>query len=91
MDLGLELNTIIAYGFGIFILYIIGSFFFKPLRVVFKVLLNILIGIVVLIILNLVGKHVGISVAVNLYNAVLVGILGVPGIILVLILQFILA
>ncbi|MGI6113422.1 MAG: pro-sigmaK processing inhibitor BofA family protein [Mahellales bacterium] len=90
MGLGLELNTIIAYGFGIFLLYIIGSFFFKPLRVVFRVLLNVLIGIVVLIVLNLVGQYVGVSVAVNLYNAALIGILGVPGIILVLLLQFIL-
>lgn len=58
----------------------------KPIRFIFKMLLNALCGFIGLLIINFFGDIFGISIAVNLVNALIVGILGIPGVILLLIL-----
>ena len=61
----------------------------KPIKIVFKLLLNTVIGFVALIAINYLGAFIGISVAVNWLNAVIVGILGLPGVALTLLLKWI--
>jgi inhibitor of the pro-sigma K processing machinery len=60
----------------------------KPIKIVFKLLLNTAIGFVALLILNWLGSFIGITIAVNWINAVIVGVLGVPGVALILLLQW---
>ena len=51
---------------------------------IFKILLNTLLGFVVLFIINLIGTIFGFSIPINLISALVVGFLGLPGLILLI-------
>jgi len=59
-----------------------------PIKIIFKLLLNTALGFVALLLINAAGSFVGITIAVNWINAAIVGILGIPGVALVLLLQW---
>jgi inhibitor of the pro-sigma K processing machinery len=63
----------------------------KPIKIIFKLILNTVIGFAALFVINYLGAFIGISVAINWINAVIVGVLGLPGVALVLLLQWIFA
>ncbi len=61
----------------------------KPIKIILKLLLNTVCGFIALFVINYLGAFIGISVAVNWINAVIVGALGVPGVALILLLKWI--
>ena len=81
--------SIAAYMFGLFVIYICIWMFIKPLKWLFKIALNSLFGAALLTVINWIGGFAGISIGVNLITAAIVGILGVPGIILLFIIKFV--
>ncbi len=64
--------------------------FKKPMKFIFKLLLNTLFGFIALILINLVGSFIGVSIGINWINSFIVGIFGVPGVAVLLILQWLL-
>ncbi|WP_066503935.1 pro-sigmaK processing inhibitor BofA family protein [Abyssisolibacter fermentans] len=90
MGLGIELNVILAYAFGLILLYLIGWILIIPLKYIFKLIINGLIGGVVLLALNFAGKFIGFSIGINPITALIVGFLGIPGVILLLLLNYLL-
>ena len=58
--------------------------FKKPIRFIFKLLFNTVLGYIVLILVNHFGMYVGLSLPIDLLKAVIVGFLGLPGVILLL-------
>jgi len=64
--------------------------FRTPLRLALKLLANTLLGFLALWILNLTTAFTGIGLGVNVWNALVIGVLGVPGFILLLLLRWIL-
>lgn len=81
---GLELNVIIAYAFGIILIYLIGRMFFMPIKLVFKLIYNGLMGGVMLWVVNFVGAYVGFNIGINPITALIAGFLGLPGVILLI-------
>ena len=76
---------------GILILFVVGAvlrLFKTPLKLAMQVLLNTLLGFGTLFLLNLTEAVTGISLGVNLLNALVIGILGVPGLGLLLLVQW---
>ncbi len=67
------------------------ALFHKPIGLLCKLLCRSTIGFVVLLLFNQIGKWVGITLGVNLVNAVILGLLGVPGFGLLLMLRWLLA
>ena len=59
-----------------------------PIRWAGKLFINGLVGFVVLFLLNFVGTPFGITLGINWFNAIVVGLLGTPGVILLLLLKF---
>ena len=55
----------------------------RILKILFKLIGNALIGGVALMLINFVGIHISI----NIITALITGILGIPGVILILLLQ----
>ncbi len=51
----------------------------KPMKWIFKLLLNTALGFVLLFIVNFVGSWVNISIAMTWLNALIVGVFGLPG------------
>lgn len=60
----------------------------KPIRFVFKLLLNTALGFVLLWLVNFFGGEIGLSLSLTLTNALVVGFLGIPGVLLLLALHF---
>ena len=65
--------------------------FFAPLKIAFKLVGNAVVGGLLLLFINFVGGIVNIQIGINLVTAVVAGVLGVPGVALMLILQVVLA
>lgn len=61
-----------------------------PLKLALRLLFNTLLGFAALYIIELTAGYTGIALGLNLWNALVVGILGVPGLGLLLLLQWIL-
>lgn len=87
----LDYAAILAYAFGLLLLYVVGRVLIMPLKIVIKLVYNGLIGGIVLLLINFIGGHVGLHIALNPVTALVVGFLGVPGVVMLLILQYILA
>ncbi|WP_213974093.1 pro-sigmaK processing inhibitor BofA family protein [Tepidanaerobacter acetatoxydans] len=87
----IDLAAVLAYAFGLLLLYIVGRILIIPLKIVLKLMYNALIGGVVLLLLNVFGGYIGLHIALNPITALVVGFLGVPGVVMLLVLQYILA
>lgn len=78
---------------GIIVVAIVLFVIFKVFRIAFKYawkfFLNGMVGLFVLIIFNLFGHILGIPLELNFLNATIAGFLGIPGIILLLIFQYV--
>ena len=61
----------------------------KPIKWAFKLLLHVLFGFGFLFIFNFVGAWVDLSLPITWLNAAISGVLGIPGVILLLIINYI--
>ena len=48
--------------------------------------LNSVLGAVLIIVINFIGMNIGVMIPINVVNSLTVGILGVPGVIMLLLL-----
>lgn len=71
------------------VLLLIFFLIFKTsIKIAFKVLINAVIGFILLFVFNGLGSVIGVTLAFNWVNAIVAGILGIPGIALLLILRW---
>lgn len=63
--------------------------FAAPLRLALRLVLSALLGFAALLALNWTGGFTGVTLGFNLPNALTVGVLGVPGLLLLLLLQWV--
>ncbi|SHF05947.1 inhibitor of the pro-sigma K processing machinery [Thermoanaerobacter uzonensis DSM 18761] len=89
MNISIEYNIIIAYLIGLFLLYFLGWLLVIPRKFLLRIIINGIIGGLILFIINLLGKSIGLYIAINPVTALVAGFLGIPGIILLIILQYI--
>lgn len=61
-----------------------------PLKKIIKMLINIGVGALLLVLVNYIGGYFNFMIPINWVSALVVGILGIPGVIILAILQFIL-
>lgn len=83
----MQWEVIAAYVVGLVLLYVLGWLLLVPLKFIFKLLLNGVLGGVALWGLNLLGSLIGITIAINPITALITGFFGIPGVILLIILQ----
>jgi len=86
----MTIQTVLAYAFGLFLLYIIGMLLVIPIKIIFKFIMNGILGALLLFIVNIIGGFVNFTIPINPVNAIVTGFLGIPGVILLIILQKIL-
>ena len=87
----MELTVIIAYLFGLMLLYILARLLLITLRLAIRLLINGAIGGFLLWLVNLLGMFVGVYLPINPITALVAGFLGIPGVILLLVLKYVLA
>jgi inhibitor of the pro-sigma K processing machinery len=82
--------SIIIAAVAILFLFLLFKLLKTPIKWAFKLLLNGLMGFVILFIVNWLGGFVGISLGVNWVNALVAGLLGTPGVVLLLLVKYVL-
>ena len=75
---------------AVFLLAALLRVFKAPLQLALKLLCNTLLGFLALYIAGLTDPWTGTALGMNLWNALTVGILGVPGFVLLLLVQWVL-
>lgn len=86
----MQFNTIITFLACIIFIFIFGKIFIWPLKNILKLVFNSILGGIIIYIINLVGMIFGFHIGLNIITSLIVGILGVPGAILLIILKIIL-
>ena len=83
----LSFSTAVGYILGILIVFVVGKVFLKPVKFILKLVANSVLGVLFIWLINLLGKGMGICIGLNPVTAIVVGALGMPGVILILLLQ----
>ena len=78
--------TFIPYIIAILLLFVVLKILSLPMRIIIKFIINAIVGGIVIIIINLFG----VGLELTWLTAAIVGFLGVPGVIIVAIMQFLL-
>jgi len=86
----MDFLVIIAYIAGVLLLYALGKMLLIPLRTIFNLIVNAVIGGGVLLVIKFIGGFWDFTGGVNPITALVVGLLGVPGVILLIALRIIL-
>ena len=87
MDLNQKVIAALLAGFFLIALLRVFS---APVRVALRLLMNTLLGFLALWAVHLTAGFTGIALGLNLWNALVVGVLGVPGFLLLLLVQWVL-
>lgn len=82
--MSVEMGVYLTFGGTLILLFLLGKTLLIPLKFILKLIGNSLIGGMLLILFNAVGSTIGLMIPLNPVNAVTVGILGVPGVIMLL-------
>ena len=82
-----DLTVSICIIAGILLLLLFFKILAKPIKWILKLLLNALLGLVILVVVNFLGSFVGITVTVGWISALVAGILGIPGVILLILVE----
>ena len=75
-----------TFGGALILIFLLGKALLVPLKVILRLLLNSVLGAVLIIVINFIGMNIGVMIPINVVNSLTVGILGVPGVIMLLLL-----
>ncbi|MBR5517305.1 MAG: pro-sigmaK processing inhibitor BofA family protein [Firmicutes bacterium] len=81
-----DLSVFFTYVGVIVLIFVFGKLFLVPLKVILRWTFNSVLGGLFLLGLNYFGQSIDISIPLNVLNACIVGILGLPGVIMLLLL-----
>ena len=80
------LTDILVVIAAVFLVWLVIRLFRKPIR--WKLLLNTAIGFAALFLLNFFGSAIGITLGLNWINALVIGVAGFPGLVLLLLIKY---
>lgn len=77
------MEIVVAFAVGLIVLCLIGKIVALPMKLLWKMITNSLVGVVLLWVVNLFGA----GVKITFLKALIAGVLGVPGVIIVLLMK----
>lgn len=83
------IGEILAYILALILMLLICRIFIKPLKSLFLLFFNSLLGGVGLFVFNYIFAGVGFSIGINIVTATTVGVLGFPGLVLLVLLRLV--
>ena len=83
----MDTKYILSFIACIAILFFFGKTFVFPVKKILKLLGNSILGALIIFIINLVGTTFNFHIGLSIFNSIIVGILGIPGAILLIILH----
>lgn len=84
--MGIEMSVFLTFGGTLILIFLLGRALLMPLKFILKLILNSIVGGVVVMVINFIGANIGVAIPLNLVNACIVGVLGLPGTIMLIIL-----
>lgn len=88
--MGIDTNIAIAALFLIVIIFIVAQIIMKPIKLLWKLIINSAIGLVLLMLVNYGAAYFGFALPINLITVLVAGFLGIPGILLLVCFQLLL-
>ena len=85
-----DLSVVLMIAAAVLLLMLFIRIIRLPLKWMFKGLLHAAVGFVALFIFNFLGSWINVELELNLFNALITGIFGVPGVLILLIIKYIL-
>lgn len=85
-----DLNILMGVALALFALYLLVRVLYFPVRMAVKAGTHLLGGMVLLVLFNLVGSLWGFTIGVNFFSGIMVGLLGLPGLAMLILLRVIL-
>lgn len=75
---GMDTN-IITYLACICFIFIFGRIFIVPIKKILKIIFNSILGGISIYIINFIGANFGFHIGLNFFTSILLGLLGLPG------------
>ncbi len=72
-------TNVITFLACICFLFLFGKIFIVPIKKIAKLIINSLVGAVVIWIINLIGAGINFHIGLNFFTSILIGLLGLPG------------
>lgn len=72
-------ENIITYLACICFIFIFGKIFIVPLKKLLKIIFNSILGGICIFLINIIGSNWGFHIGLNIFTSVLIGLLGLPG------------
>lgn len=83
----MDSRTIIIYLACLILLFIIGKLFIIPIKKILKLIVNSILGGILIFLINVIGSNFNFHIGLNIWTAIIAGMLGVPGVILLTLIQ----
>ena len=83
----MDLSVILPFLGALVVLYIVLKVLSLPLKIIIKLVVNGLIGGLIIFGINWIGAGFGFALPLEWWSAILVGILGIPGAIILVLIQ----
>ena len=83
----MDMNIIITFTICIILILMFGKSIVFPMKNILKLLLNSVLGALLIWIINVIGTSFGFHIGINYITALVVGVLGVPGAVILVILK----
>ena len=81
-------QNVITYLACICFIFLLGKIFIIPIKTILKLLINSVLGGALIYVINIVGAVYSFHIGLNLITTICIGLLGIPGAILIIILKF---
>ena len=83
-------TNVLTYLACICFLFIFGRVFIIPIKKIIKLLVNSIFGGISIFLINLIGGYFGFHIGINIFTSILVGVLGIPGVIVLIVAKLVL-
>lgn len=80
-------TNLLTYLACICFLFIFGRVFILPIKKILKLVINSFLGGITIFLINLIGSTWGFHIGLNFFTSILVGLLGVPGTIFIVLIK----
>lgn len=83
----MDVNSILIFVACICFLFIFGRVLIIPIKTILKLVLNSVLGAILIYIINWIGRIFEFHIGLNVITSILVGLLGIPGAIMLIIIK----
>ena len=85
--MGMQIGVFLTYAGAMIVIFIIGKLFLWPVKMILRLVASSLIAEVCILLINTVFAGAGLFIPLNLLTAVTAGVLGIPGLVMLLLLN----